>query len=199
MAANGLEAAHRRELRTIAATTGRRYVYYRDVDIEETIRPTVELLNSPWTVTLNSCGGHFEPGTPRFQYPYVHFAVLRGRKTAWQKIFKHLRKAIAPLLTRDATLFVQTSFVLPAARPSIFIWRFCPYPYLGHSRHFGSERQFRSVLARFMGKVCTSCAQCMSEPAPVQGGALRKADRSSKIEPTPRTMHAEAGRQGHSL
>jgi len=87
-----LEEAHRAELRAIAATTQRKYAYYKDVEIEDRIRPIVELLNSRWTVTLNSCGGHFEPGTPRFQYPYVHFAVLHRKMTAWSRIFKEVHR-----------------------------------------------------------------------------------------------------------
>jgi len=152
-----LEALHRQELRALGAATGRKYVYYREIEIDPPIRPMVELLNSRWTVTLNSCGGHFAPGTPRFQYPYVHFAVLHRKRTAWRSIFRAMRRELLQHLSDDATLFVQASFVLPETHPDIFIWRFCPYPYPGYSRHFGSSREFRAVLGPFMQRAWNAC------------------------------------------
>lgn len=156
-----LEGIHRAELCAMGAITGRDYTYYTEIDVEARIQPMVELLNSRWTVTLNSCGGHYKPGTDRFQYPYVHFAILEGKKTAWRAIAARVHRLLRSRVTDHATLFVQTSYVLPETRPSIFIWRFCPAPYPGHSYHFGSDREFRLVLDKLLGDVHAACSSAM--------------------------------------
>jgi hypothetical protein len=158
---DSLEERHRDELQMLGAIARMKYTYYKDAEIDDAILPLVKLFNSPWTVTLFSCGGHFTTDARRFQYPYIFFAVLYRKKRAWEAIARRMRIALEPHLRENATLYVQTSYVWPESSPDTFIWRFCPFPHRESRKNFKSEEAYISTIYSFVDRVHSACEQAM--------------------------------------
>lgn len=142
-----LAALHRAWIFDFNEAKGWDYVYFRDADIDDPIKPLVDLLNSPWTFTTTSCGGHWE-APPRFQYPYVAFRVM-DRPREWRRIMRDACTTLRRYVDNRATVYVSDGYVLPALEPGWVDWRFQP---AGSGRFrdsreiFRDERDFRSTL-----------------------------------------------------
>jgi hypothetical protein len=149
-------------------------VYYRDIAIEPTILPLVELLNNEWSLTTHSCGGHWTK-PPRFQYPYVQFRIFR-LPAAWGRIESDMFRQIAGALDDRLTLEVHGGFLLPEKHPAWRYWRFRPVKSgtFKHSREvFRNASDFRASLKRSITTACYALDQAMEEERKRYGRRFR--------------------------
>ena len=118
-----LEACHRAAIARLNINCAIATVFFKDAVIESEIRPIVSLLNSCWTVTGFSCGGHLDP-IGGFIPPYVSFFVLSGKYTAWRRIERALYGQLSKCAERAMPLDVAQGFELPAQKLQWRRWGF---------------------------------------------------------------------------
>ena len=157
---NNLETLHRSVISRFNETRGRfPFVYYIDVEVEPSILPLVELLNSEWTLTTHACGGHWE-ATPQFQYPYVSFQVFANR-AVWRRIVSNTWRALKPELGGTLTITVEDGYKLPESCPNCSCWRI--FPRVGETWQwedtlhiFQNWQEFRQEIDSLVGKTCSA-------------------------------------------
>ena len=156
------EALHRAHIFELNEGRGQEIEYYRDVNVEGPIRLLVELLNSPWTFTTASCGGHWED-PPLFQYPYVVFRII-DRPKQWRRIVRAACNTLKHHVSDRATLYVSEGYSLPATDPGWTEWRFQPARsgrFRDARKTFRDEKDFRSALDRLIREAQLALLEAM--------------------------------------
>jgi len=160
-----MEAKHRKHIAKLNVTRDQKVAYYRDAEIDPDILPLVEVLNSQWTVTAYSCGGHWktEKGkTPEF--PYLTFFIMPGKRGAWGAIWRKARKTICRHLNEKVTIDIMESTKLPDLSHDWVGWYF--YPVSGRRsvwEVFRNEQEFRNAHDRVIREVCQALRMAMDE------------------------------------
>jgi len=140
-----LEAFHRAAIEQLKERFDLNVVYYKDADVDAAILPLVKVLNSEWTVSNFSCGGHWKK--PRPHPPYVSFSVLPGCNVAWSRIWRRVRVGLRPHVGEKATIEVFEASRMPGhIRRNVALYftplrgRFNP------TTHFASEKEWRATI-----------------------------------------------------
>jgi len=160
---NNLEATHRYFAKKLNATLGLSLQYYRDAEIDTSILPLVELLNSQWTLTAHSCGGHWKPSMGKPDLPYITFFVLPDKGSAWERIWGRCRNGLALHVNEKATIAVVETLKLPHRFRDWMGWYFEPAAGRREvAALFSNEREFRNTYARMTCDACRVVRNAMS-------------------------------------
>jgi hypothetical protein len=150
-----LEIRHRGIIDELNAKRKLSLTYYRDAYVEDDVRPLVEVLNNPWTVSAYSCGGHWERDGKGPYFPYVSFYVMPGKRAEWGAIWRKTKKSICQHLDDKVTLEVSETFSLPDRLHGWVGWYF--YPPNGRRTAkdvFRDTCDFREAHDRVIGEMC---------------------------------------------
>ena len=157
-----MTALNRRIVCDLNEAHGVHVTYFRDANIDRDIYALVELLNNQWTVTTQSCGGHWEPLSD-FQYPYVH-TRLHSHPEEWSEIVRWTCSHLVEHTNPKAALSINQGHTLPTMQPVWMEWRFGPERLSArHARDvFSGEEDFRSTLDSMIATTCAALKRAIN-------------------------------------
>ena len=167
-----IEKQRRAFLADYAWRTGDPLPYYREAEIDPEVMPLVKTLNNEWTVTRDSCGGHWDwRGRPHL--PYITFYVWRSSRE-WAGIARDALETIRVAVTERTTVSLSNDRILPERRTSFTYLRFGPWIGERAVRHlFKDEEDFRTTLDGFLSLVRNAFEESMNARRRKKGAGRR--------------------------